>query len=213
MTEQVSLVQYDQSLKAVSKSLLVLVVDSSGSMESLWGEVKSCVRHYIKDLRKAPGAEFALLTIVTFDEMAEVDLPPTIITKIERVELSTPSGHTRLYGTLVDVLKPINQLVDEARAAKQELPVMLALFTDGEDNHSPDSLPELRRLTGAARELGGIDLNLFGIGVDAKELARTIGFPEDSAISVAATAQGVRDASRSASMKSHITVASTIERK
>jgi hypothetical protein len=179
-------------------TLGAIIMDESGSMARFGTTPSDSLGEYLDDLRESPDAPAMGATIVTFSSSARVRLEPTPVPSAPRKLDYGPSGGTRLYGTTLDVLA---SLLNHRRSFHL---AVVTVITDGEDNRSQESERlRLVELSGEARALGW-ELLVFGLGVDARAIARRMGFSEDPerARTVAAVADEIRT---SVSRSSHVT--------
>lgn len=153
---------------------IVLVVDESGSMKPFARAVPEAVEHFVQTLRQREVAARCRLAVVTFAERGEIALGFTPLTDPVSLRDYAPEGGTRLVDTVRDVL-----LVLLDRPWGEDERVVVAVITDGKDTSSnPDGRWELQSLSLRARSREWTLLT-FGIGTDAANAARSMGFPED----------------------------------
>lgn len=180
-------------------TLSLILLDGSGSMKRLWPDVMDATSAFIQTVQGSPAAGSTALGLWTFDQGTHVVLPFHKATGV-RVLPTIPSaqGKTRLYGTILDAIHMLRQIDDAMEEAGEPLKIILTVITDGKDepdgNKTPDAetLLKLQAAVDIAR-LRRFELQLFGIGIDAGDLARTIRFPDDDtrAITVGRTRDGI----------------------
>jgi len=153
---------------------IMLVVDKSGSMKPFARAVPEAVDHFVHTLREREAADRCRLAVVTFAERGEIALAFTPLMGEVSLHDYAPEGGTRLIDTVRDVL-----LVLLERPWGEDERVVVAVITDGKDTSStPDGRWELQSLSLRARSRDWTLLT-FGIGTDAANAARSMGFPED----------------------------------
>ena len=153
---------------------IVLLVDQSGSMKPFAQAVPDAFDRFVESLREGGAAESSRLAVVTFAERGDIALPFTPLTAEVRLEGYAPEGGTRLVDTVRDVLLA---LLDRGWGEGER--VVIAVITDGKDTSStPEGRWELQSLSlrALAREW---TLLTFGLGTDARNAARSLGFPDD----------------------------------
>jgi Mg-chelatase subunit ChlD len=153
---------------------IVLLVDQSGSMKPFARAVPEAFDRFVESLREGGAAEISRLAVVTFAERGEIALPFTALTAELQLEGYAPEGGTRLVDTVRDVLLALLE-----RTWVEDERVIVAVITDGKDTSStPEGRWELQSLAlrAQAREW---TLLTFGIGIDARIAARSLGFPDD----------------------------------
>jgi len=103
---------------------VILLLDSSGSMNSIRDATKTSVEAFLKEQQRNPNADNVYITYVTFSDTYEiVEKKPVLEYKEVAYQ---PDGSTALYDTCSDVF---NKFKDESN-------VMVVIITDGEDNTS-----------------------------------------------------------------------------
>jgi Mg-chelatase subunit ChlD len=155
---------------------VVLVVDQSGSMKPFAEAVPAAFDQLVGSFLASPDAERARLAVVTFAERGELTLGFTPPGPDVHLRDYAPEGGTRLVDTVRDVLLAMvaHRFGDDER-------VVVAVITDGKDTAStPDSRWEVQALASRALARDFVLLT-FGIGTDAANAARTLGFPDDPA--------------------------------
>jgi len=181
-------------------TIALLVMDESGSMERFGAAPIQAIERLLAEQRASPFAATTAVGVMTFAETLRVRISIVGVRATSDLPHYEPDGRTKLFACLRDLIAPLRGL-----ALPKE--VVVATFTDGEDNRSSgESLLELRRHAADARADGWTFLT-FGFGVDAAELARTMGFPDDPAhartmgASAASVHRSVEYASRITSMR------------
>jgi Mg-chelatase subunit ChlD len=155
---------------------VVLVVDQSGSMKPFARAVPEAFDELLERYLASPDAERTRIAVVTFAERGELSLGFSRPSPDLHLVDYAPEGGTRLVDTVRDVLLAML----EHRFGEEER-VVVAVITDGKDTVStPDSRWEVKALAGRALARDFVLLT-FGIGTDAANAARTLGFPDDAA--------------------------------
>lgn len=192
------------ALAASNPTTGIIIFDESGSMKQFGDAPTRALNQYLLELSIDPNAVNISAGIITFANEARVLESVRPVSEILPIKDYRPDGGTALYGTVAETLERIY----EARSHGQ-LPgnVLVSVFTDGEDTVSNDYLEDLRKLVRRALEMSWIDLTIYGIGVDARELAKTMGFSTDSqhAITVPATVTGIQHTMSHASRRTILT--------
>ncbi len=172
-------------------TLGLLVMDESGSMERFGAAPLEAVEGYVRGLQTGPEASRIAAAIVTFSSHGRVRVPATPARHFPSGFPYLPDGGTRLYGTVRDALAAA---LEQRPASITE--VVMAVFTDGEDNRSSErTRQELVELAASAQQAGFVLLT-FGIGIDGVAIARNMGFPIEHARSVPATRRAVVESMR-----------------
>jgi len=154
---------------------IVLLVDQSGSMKPFAPAVPQAFDRFVASLRESGAAESSRLAVVTFAERGEIALPFTALTAEVQLGGYAPEGGTRLVDTVRDVLLALLE-----RTWGEDERVIVAVITDGKDTSStPEGRWELQSLSLRAQTREWTLLT-FGIGIDARIAARSLGFPDDA---------------------------------
>lgn len=141
---------------------LCLVIDRSGSMEGPPLDYVKQACRYVVDLLTPND----VLSIVTFEETAQVLMPPQRVTQkapiLDGISRLTIGNTTNLYDGLNLGLQQIVQSQEAGRASR------LLLLTDGEPTVGVRDFPSLVNAAAMARERGAT-LTLLGFGPDYNE--------------------------------------------
>lgn len=186
-------------------TLSVILMDRSRSMGAFGSAPLHAMNSHLAQLQDEDAAANASAVIVSFADTAQIETPHASLREIQPLEGFKPDGCTRLHATIADTLRSLIATVQRPEW-RGRVDVVLAVFTDGEDNpgdHREPRTPatEVSGLAAEAQMLG-FKLILVGIGLDAKKKAAEIGFPLDQALKVAANPEGI---SRSMARVTHIT--------
>jgi hypothetical protein len=182
-------VPFSTSLVKMVPTVSVLIMDASTSMLQFHDAPKSALNEFLIGLKYSPYADSISAGIVTFGDDAHVLVPVQPVTGIGQVDYEA-TGNTKLYGTVLGVLKALLEVVGLHPAN-----IVVSVFSDGDDNRSPEVQPELIRMSARVRALGW-NLQATGFGIDAKRLAQALGFLDDPdhAVSMAANEQSISSA-------------------
>jgi len=161
------------------QTLAILLMDESGSMQRFGAAPIDAIDRWFAEQRAAPHVATTAAAVMTFADSLRIRIPIAPIRSARRFRGYQPDGRTRLFASARDVFQGLRK---EPRL-RGTLPgrVVIAVFTDGKDNCSSEhSVQVLRRLSADARA-DGWTLLTFGFGVDARAIARSMGFPHDDA--------------------------------
>ena len=181
--------------------LTLLVLDRSGSMATHGDQPLIALNELIQNLRTTEGADRTFAGIITFAGDVRWDVQPMPATELEDRTSYVANGSTALYQAVHEALtKGLAFKKFFMDKAKREVDVVIAVITDGEDMAGPvELIPEVRKLSEEARKQG-CKLLPIGIGIDAMNLSRMLGFTPGLAVTVEPTREGVSRATRTASV-------------
>lgn len=178
---------------------LLMVLDRSGSMQSIVNDANGGVMTLLKEQGEQPGR--IVVDIVTFDTVIEWPykgvqpgdvVPPVII----------PRGGTALNDAIgIGVVKLGEEL---AAMPEDERPgtVIVAVVTDGEENSSREYTHEMvKELVTKQTDQFGWQFVYLAANVDAFETGGSYGFAKGSTMSVAGSGIGTQNAYASMSGK------------
>jgi hypothetical protein len=171
-------------------TLAVPVMDCSTSMRRFKDEPRTLLNRMIRQLQAARGAPATFLAVFGFNRLTHLLIKPQplmLVTPIETIELNRG---TRLYGTVAEVLTQAIEFRDDRAKVGHKPNILVSVFTDGENTLSQDSISDARRLAKEARRRD-IQLDVIGLGVDGRQIARHMGFSGDSSIFGEATSDSL----------------------
>lgn len=179
---------------------LVLVVDRSGSMESIQRDMLRGIRGIRDDLIKDVKANGGKVTVDVFQFDNYIDHIEKS-TKIEDFEPRLePRGGTALYDAIVKAASDSRDAFDLLADDKQPGKVQVVVVTDGEENSSRTADAQLVSDTvNWTTDNLGWDWAFLGANQDAVYVGATLGFEGKKSMTFASTAAGVSGTSSSLS--------------
>ena len=177
-------------------SLLVFVMDRSGSMSGIIDETIKGFNSLIEDQKKEEknGLE-AKVTLAIFDE--KYDLIHNYIDIKNIPELTTElffarewtALHDAIGKTIVDVGKALKDLPEEERPAK----VLFTVFTDGEENTSKEYLNKISGMIKHQEDKYNWKFNFIGANIDSYKVGSSLGVSLANTANYTATSTGVKN--------------------
>ena len=176
---------------------IYILLDRSGSMESMRLDVIGGLNEFISQQKEAPGQ--ARVTLVQFDSQdpQEVMLDAVRVSSVRPLTSADfqPRGGTPLLdatGTLIE--RALGREATRKLAGKTQEEIVFVTITDGEENQSRRcSLEMVRRLIDGATE-SGWNFVFMGAGLDAYQDAERLGYAAGSTQAWAADGDGAKKA-------------------
>jgi len=167
----------------MKKTQVIAIMDRSGSMYGLIGDMVGAFNDFIKDLRKDNIKSD--ITLVSFDTIHETvfDKISTKDIKELTTEMVKPRGGTALYDAIGTAVS----------RAKDSSKTIVMVLTDGYENSSKEYTCEAIKKLIKEKESIGWQFNFVGAGIDAFPEAAAIGISISNTIQVAKTKEGMAD--------------------
>jgi len=179
---------------------ITVVLDRSGSMDCLKGEVIGAFNTFVDEQKKVEGE--ATFSLIQFDDRYEVNYEAIDIQKVEPLNEDTyvPRGMTALYDAvgkaIISTGKRFSLMDESERPGK----VIFLIQTDGEENAShKHSLKKVKSMIKEQQEKYSWEFVFLGSNIDAVSVATDIGIKQDRALKYANNAQGTSHAFMSVS--------------
>lgn len=171
------------------KTWIALIVDRSGSMESMRNEAQAAVQDFIKEQRELPGE--AYLTLVQFDHQVQTLHDGASFNLIPAAYTLIPRGTTALFDamgtTITSVGERLAAMPEEERPGK----VLIVTVTDGLNNASKEyTKGRIKELVTQQTEQYGWEFAFLGVGIDAMDEGMSMGIRSN--MRVDATSAGMR---------------------
>lgn len=170
------------------KTWVALIVDRSGSMDTIRGEAQGAVEGFIKEQQEQPGE--AYLTLVEFDHGYNVVHEGARFDMIPAAYKLLPRGMTALYDamgrTIIELGERLAAMPEDERPGK----VIVVTVTDGYENSSKEfTQPQVFDLVKQQQESYGWEFAYLGVGVDAMKEGPKVGIQTN--MSVARSSAGM----------------------
>lgn len=165
-------------------TVLVPVVDRSGSMGSMRRDAEGAVRALVADQRKEPGK----LTIYLFQFDHEVEEVPQ--DEIDDYTL-WPRGATALYDAIGEAVVRVGERLDAMPEDERPGKVIVTIVTDGQENSSKEwNLARVKTLVTQQQEQYGWQVIFTAANLDAQAVGASLGSVNN--MNFAATGAGYR---------------------
>lgn len=176
---------------------LTIILDRSGSMQTIQADMEGALGALIADQRAAPGE--LRVSLVRFDDLAEHVFTALPANQVRRIRID-PRGCTAL-------LDAVGQTIDATGARLSATPepdrpgtVLIAIVTDGMENASKRfSWSDVHERIVHQSTVYGWQFVFLGANIDAIGTAAQLGIAQHDAMTFAFDKQGTQDAVQSAS--------------
>lgn len=121
-------------------SEIIILLDRSGSMSSIKGDVEGGFKSFIEEQRKVPGA--CAVTLAQFDTAYETSYVAKPLSEIPDLVLS-PRGSTALYDSIVKLVSETGTRLGAMAESDRPGRVLCVIITDGEENASREATRDL----------------------------------------------------------------------
>lgn len=182
------------------KSLCVLIIDRSGSMECIRDATILGLNTFIDEQRHIPGLLFGVVTFS--DDIQKLALKPVSNVATFNRDNYVPEGGTRLLdalGITIDSMGDyLNAMPEEERPGR----ISVVVMTDGEENSSRKwARDEIFDMISHQREKYSWQFTFLGANQDAISAGQKMGFGSSSSVDYGADSMSVSSVLRSASHK------------
>lgn len=181
-------------------TLLVLVVDRSGSMQSIRSDMEGGIKRLLEDQAREPGACF--VTLAQFDTEYELLWEAVPVAEVSGYEL-VPRGSTALLDAIGRTIGEVQDYVEKLPLHRRPNHVIFAVVTDGLENSSHEWSRDKVMAAVKERSDAGWHFTFLGANQDAIEEGGQVGVAAHAAMTYVAAPGAVAGAmsSLSASVK------------
>jgi hypothetical protein len=171
------------------KALIAVLLDRSGSMESIKSDSEGGFNAFIDDQRTQPGE--AHVTLAQFDTEYEVVYADRPISNVGRLELQ-PRGMTALYDSLGRLITDVGAQLEATPEAERPGKVIVLVMTDGHENSSREWTHKAvsKAIKRQERDYSW-EFIFLGANMDAVAIGQQLGFAADRSMTYATTSEGV----------------------
>lgn len=172
-----------------SNTHISVVLDRSGSMDSMKREIIGGFNNFLKDQMEVPGT--ATMTLVQFDDQIDRLASFKPLSEIKPLDDSSyvPRGCTKLYDAIGLTVKTTKD--DIAKSGEKPEKVLVVILTDGLENSSQEYDTNSIKSLLEAQQKEGWEFTFIGANQDAILTARGIGLTNAASnLTYAATPDG-----------------------
>ncbi len=181
---------------------IAYILDRSGSMQPMQKPAVAAFNDFIKSQLDVPGD--ARLALIQFDDAYEVPVAAMPIQDVPQLTAATytPRGSTALLDAIGRTIKETDRRISALPDADKPGKVILAIFTDGEENASQEyTIKHIGDLIRLYRDQKGWEFLFLAANQDAMATAATMRMDTGISASISFSAKGVRSTGSAMSRK------------
>ncbi|MBL9182861.1 MAG: VWA domain-containing protein [Verrucomicrobiaceae bacterium] len=181
---------------------IAYILDRSGSMQPMQEPAVAAFNDFLKAQLAVPGE--ARLTLVQFDDCYEVPVASLCLQDVPQLTAATyvPRGSTALLDAIGRTIRDLDIRLQKLPPAHQPAKVILAIFTDGEENASTEySAKHISDLIRLYRDTKGWEFLFLAANQDAIASAAKMNVGAGLAGNVAFSASGIRSTGKALARK------------
>jgi hypothetical protein len=172
---------------------IAYILDRSGSMQPMQEPAVAAFNDFLKAQLAVPGE--ARLTLVQFDDQYEVPVAALRMQAVPQLTAATyvPRGSTALLDAIGRTMKDLDTRLQKLPAAQQPAKVILAIFTDGEENASREyTARHISDLIALYRDTKGWEFLFLAANQDAIATAAQMNMGQGTSGNVVYSPSGIR---------------------
>lgn len=174
-------------------TLIAVILDESGSMQSCWDATISGFNEFVQGQRAAEAAGKAYLTLVKFDSpQVSTVYENTLVEQVPNLcrESYTPRGGTNLMDAIGQTMTRINTFLNGMPQAERP-GVLVVIITDGAENASREFRGEqIKSMVASAEKQGDWTFTFLGANVDAFAMGAQFGMNASNTASYDTSSMG-----------------------
>lgn len=169
-------------------TLIAVLVDRSGSMQTCRDDMQGGLNTFIKEQANQPGK--AEITLAQFDNEYELVWPVMDLREELQYTLS-PRGSTALLDGMGRFITEVGDQLRQRREKNRPSKVIVCIVTDGQENSSREwRRDKIRELVTQQREQWNWEFVFLGANMDAVAEGMSFGIPRGSTITYTAANAG-----------------------
>jgi hypothetical protein len=183
------------------KTAIAMVLDRSGSMESIAADTIGGVNTFLTEQKRVPDP--ATFTLAQFDNVYEVVFEgPVAAMPLLTPATFVPRGSTALLDAIGRTIDTLGGKLATMLEADRPGKVIVVIVTDGHENASQTfTRAQVDQMITHQRDVYKWEFVYLGANQDAIDVAGQIGIPMSHAVTYTANAAGTRNVLRSVSSK------------
>lgn len=170
-------------------TLIAVLLDRSGSMNSIKSDTEGGFDAFIAEQRAQPGE--AIVTLAQFDNTYERVYTNIPIADVPALDLR-PRGGTALLDGIGRITTEIGEQLAAQSEAERPGNVIVVVITDGHENRSEEwTLDAVKTVITRQEDVYSWDYLFLGANIDAVSVGARMGFKSDKSITYDASSQYV----------------------
>lgn len=185
-----------------NKSLIVIILDRSGSMLSIRDDTIGGVNAFLQEQQKLPGE--CLFTLIQFDDVYEIIYQNIPIKEAKYLDQKTfvPRGSTALLDAMGRTIDMVGDELSKMQESQRPGKVFIVTYTDGAENASQNfNLNKVNTMIRKQREDYKWEFIFLAANQDAIATASLMGISADSSMTCSSNAAGTYGAYNALSKK------------
>lgn len=191
-----------QGLKPMTNpnlTLIAVLLDRSGSMQSIKSDTEGGFAAYMQEQRDSAGRdEIVEVTLAQFDTEYDLVYANRPLPAVPPLQLQ-PRGMTALYDAVGRLITDVGAELAARPESARPGTVVVVVLTDGHENSSKEWTHQaVRALITQQQDVYNWNFLFLGANMDAVSIGTAMGFAPQQSITYAAGAQGVSNVFRAA---------------
>jgi uncharacterized protein YegL len=172
-----------------NKTEIVLIVDRSGSMSTIKGDMEGGFKTFINEQKKQPGE--ATITYYQFDDQFEKVFEAKNIKDVDGITID-PRGMTALVDASCRAIDQVGTRLSNTPETDRPSNVMVVMITDGAENASKEfTADQLKEKIKHQTDKYNWKFIFLGANIDAVKVGSHYGISAANTMSFAANSRGV----------------------
>lgn len=176
----------------MSHKEVLIIIDSSGSMEPLTDSTISNFNELLQELKTED--EKTRLTLITFDREHRYLFSSKPVSECDSITSKDylPSGTTALYDAVGEGIERLHEHIEEHR--ENVIGVKAIIMTDGLENASRKfNKSDIQKKIAYVKEWYQWDFQFYGANIDEGKEAKEIGLSNDDAVHFDHSVEGITE--------------------
>jgi len=176
-----------------NRTLIVLIVDNSGSIESIRGDMEGALDALIKDQKTVDGECF--ISYYPFDSkiIVEERKEMVVLKDFGKIRI-TPRGGTALYKSVCEVIDSVGVQLSKISEDKRPERVLVAIVTDGDENSSGAVTgDDVKKRVAHQESVYKWKFVYLGANQDAYNVSNTIGLSRSNSMNYSISKLGINN--------------------